>query len=98
MLQDAPAPEKPYPARRRTPSPCSATLEKPPCAPAREKNPSTGRGRRAANCHAAVSIHAATDTASCPLERQLYLPRERTDQPDRCRRAGDPDGRGAPEK
>ncbi len=28
-------------------------------------------GKRA-NCQVAVSVHAATDTASCPLEWQLY--------------------------
>ncbi|MFF9458942.1 transposase [Streptomyces flaveolus] len=33
-----------------------------------------------------------TDTASCPLNWQLYLPREWTDEPDRCRRTGVPDG------
>ncbi|MFE1300176.1 IS701 family transposase [Streptomyces sp. NPDC058731] len=48
------------------------------------------RGKRA-NCQVAVSVHAATDSASCPLEWQLYLPREWTDAPDRCRRAGVPD-------
>lgn len=47
-------------------------------------------GKRA-NCQVAVSVHAATDTASCPLDRQLYLPREWTDEPGRCRRAGVPD-------
>lgn len=47
-------------------------------------------GKRA-NCQVAVSVHAATDTASCPSEWQLYLPREWTDEPDRCRRAGVPD-------
>ncbi|MFJ2395610.1 IS701 family transposase, partial [Streptomyces sp. NPDC087843] len=47
-------------------------------------------GKRA-NCQVAVSVHAAGDTASCPLEWQLYLPREWTDEPDRCRRAGVPD-------
>jgi SRSO17 transposase len=46
-------------------------------------------GKRA-NCQVAVSVHAATDTASCPLERQLYLPWEWTDEPDRCSRAGVP--------
>ncbi|MEU0414378.1 transposase [Streptomyces griseorubiginosus] len=46
-------------------------------------------GKRA-NCQVAVSVHAATDTASCPLEWQLYLPREWTDEPERCRRAGVP--------
>ncbi|MEU1514966.1 IS701 family transposase [Streptomyces sp. NPDC005811] len=48
-------------------------------------------GKRA-NCQVAVSVHAATDTASCPLEWQLYLPREWTDEPDRCRRAQVPAG------
>ncbi|MDX2809489.1 IS701 family transposase, partial [Streptomyces scabiei] len=47
-------------------------------------------GKRA-NCQVAVSVHAATDTASCPLQWQLYLPREWTDEPERCRRAGVPD-------
>jgi SRSO17 transposase len=46
-------------------------------------------GRRA-NCQVAVSVRAAADTASCPLEWQLYLRREWTDEPDRCRRAGVP--------
>lgn len=45
-----------------------------------------------ANCQVAVSVHAATDTASCPLDWQLYLPREWTDEPGPCRRAGVPDG------
>lgn len=48
-------------------------------------------GKRA-NCQVAVSAHAATDTASCPLDWQLYLPREWTDQPGRCRRASVLDG------
>ncbi|AJP00997.1 transposase [Streptomyces cyaneogriseus subsp. noncyanogenus] len=47
-------------------------------------------GKRA-NCQVAVSVHAATDTASCPLGWELYLPHEWTDEPDRCRRAGVPD-------
>nr|WP_189853570.1 IS701 family transposase [Streptomyces omiyaensis] len=47
-------------------------------------------GKRA-NCQVAVSVHAATDAASRPLDWQLYLPREWTDEPDRCRRAGVPD-------
>ncbi|MFF9869585.1 transposase [Streptomyces sp. NPDC013953] len=46
-------------------------------------------GKRA-NCRVAVSVHAATDTASCPLNRQLYPPREWTDAPARCRPGGDP--------
>ncbi|GGQ33125.1 hypothetical protein GCM10010249_59630 [Streptomyces roseolilacinus] len=47
-------------------------------------------GKRA-NCQVAVSVHAATDTASCPLDWQSYLPGEWTDAPERCRRAGVPD-------
>ncbi|MFE4455409.1 transposase [Streptomyces sp. NPDC056796] len=54
-------------------------------------------GKRA-NCQVAVSVHAATGTASCPLDWQLYLPREWTDEPDRCRRAGVPDDVLHPEK
>ncbi|MFF4345705.1 IS701 family transposase [Kitasatospora sp. NPDC001540] len=48
-------------------------------------------GKRA-NCQVAVSVHAATDSASCPLEWQLYLPREWADDLERCRRAGVPEG------
>lgn len=47
-------------------------------------------GKRS-NWQVAVSVHAATDTASCPLDWQLYLPREWTEEPDRCHRAGVPD-------
>ncbi|MFF3249413.1 IS701 family transposase [Streptomyces sp. NPDC002870] len=54
-------------------------------------------GKRA-NCQVAVSVHAATDTASCPLNWQLYLPREWTDNPARCRAAGVPAGVGHQEK
>nr|WP_327597048.1 IS701 family transposase [Streptomyces chartreusis] len=53
--------------------------------------PYCGAVGKRANCQVAVSVHAATDTASCPLEWQLYLPREWTDEPGRCRRAGVPD-------
>ncbi|MEU7277732.1 IS701 family transposase [Streptomyces sp. NPDC045431] len=50
-------------------------------------------GKRA-NCQVAVSVHAATDTASCPLEWELFLPEE-WDSDDRRRRlAGVPDGIG----
>ncbi|MFC4508312.1 MULTISPECIES: IS701 family transposase [Streptomyces] len=54
-------------------------------------------GKRA-NCQAAASVHAAAAAASCPLQWQLYLPAEWTDEPDRCRRAGVPDGTGHQEK
>lgn len=47
-------------------------------------------GKRA-DCRVAVSVHAATDTASCPPDWQLYLQREWTEEPDRCHRAGVPD-------
>jgi SRSO17 transposase len=32
-------------------------------------------GKRA-NCQVAVTVHAATDTASCPLQWRLFLPQE----------------------
>ncbi|MFD9631485.1 IS701 family transposase [Streptomyces violascens] len=46
-------------------------------------------GKRA-NCQTAVSVHAATDSASCPLEWQLFLPEEWTADPVRRRAAGVP--------
>ncbi|MET8783970.1 IS701 family transposase [Streptomyces sp. NPDC049097] len=39
-------------------------------------------GKRA-NCQVAVSVHAATDTASCPLQWRLFLPKEWTQDADR---------------
>lgn len=39
-------------------------------------------GKRA-NCQVAVSIHAATDTASCPLQWRLFLPKEWASDTDR---------------
>lgn len=47
-------------------------------------------GKRA-NCQVAVSVHAATDTASCPLEWELFLPEEWADDQLRRRRAGVPE-------
>ncbi|MEV5379331.1 IS701 family transposase [Streptomyces nondiastaticus] len=48
-------------------------------------------GKRA-NCRVAVSVHAATDTASCPLGWELFLPEEWAHDLDRRRAAGVPDG------
>jgi SRSO17 transposase len=47
-------------------------------------------GKRA-NCQVAVSVHAATDTASCPLEWELFLPEEWTSDHHRRRRAQIPE-------
>ncbi|MFE1381137.1 IS701 family transposase [Streptomyces sp. NPDC058740] len=47
-------------------------------------------GKRA-NCQVAVSVHAATDTASCPLEWELFLPEEWARDDRRRRQAGVPD-------
>ncbi|NSC25182.1 IS701 family transposase [Streptomyces albus subsp. chlorinus] len=47
-------------------------------------------GKRA-NCQVAVSVHAATDTSSCPLGWELFLPGEWTDDDRRRRRAGVPE-------
>ncbi|MFI1607648.1 IS701 family transposase [Streptomyces griseofuscus] len=50
-------------------------------------------GKRA-NCQVAVSVHAATDTASCPQEWELFLPEEWTHDDGRRRRAGIPEEAG----
>ncbi|MFJ9041882.1 IS701 family transposase [Streptomyces sp. NPDC102406] len=50
-------------------------------------------GKRA-NCQVAVSVHAATDRASCPLQWDLFLPQEWAEDPERRRRAGVPDDVG----
>jgi SRSO17 transposase len=47
-------------------------------------------GKRA-NCQVAVSVHAATDTASCPLEWELFLPEEWAHDDRRRRRAQVPE-------
>ncbi|PKV82669.1 SRSO17 transposase [Streptomyces sp. TLI_146] len=46
-------------------------------------------GKRA-NCQVAVSVHAATDVASCPLEWDLFLPEEWADDVRRRQAAGVP--------
>ncbi|MCL6667468.1 IS701 family transposase [Streptomyces panaciradicis] len=47
-------------------------------------------GKRA-NCQVAVSVHAATDLASCPLEWELFLPEEWAHDLPRRTAAGVPD-------
>ncbi|MBP8539977.1 IS701 family transposase [Streptomyces sp. MK37H] len=47
-------------------------------------------GKRA-NCQVAVSVHAATDAASCPLEWELFLPGEWAHDDRRRQRAGVPE-------
>ncbi len=42
------------------------------------------------NCRTAVSLTLATKEGSVPLQYQLYLPKEWTDDPARCRAAGVP--------
>jgi SRSO17 transposase len=42
------------------------------------------------NCRVAVSLSIATSKGSVPVGYQLYLPREWTDDPERCRKAGVP--------
>ncbi|GGS94044.1 hypothetical protein GCM10010206_65910 [Streptomyces cinerochromogenes] len=44
-----------------------------------------------ASCQVAVSVHAAPDTASCPLEWELFLPQEWADDDRRRQRAGMPE-------
>ncbi len=45
---------------------------------------------KTANCQVAVSVHAATDLASCPLEWELFLPEDWAADEGRRRRAGVP--------
>ncbi|MFD0492695.1 IS701 family transposase [Streptomyces rhizosphaericus] len=51
-----------------------------------------------ANCQVAVSVHAVSDVASCPLNWRLFLPREWADDAVRRRRTGVPEGVGHREK
>ncbi|WP_371591765.1 IS701 family transposase [Streptomyces virginiae] len=46
---------------------------------------------KTANCQVAVSVHAATDLASCPLEWELFLPEDWAADERRRRRAKVPD-------
>ncbi|HEV3260612.1 MAG TPA: IS701 family transposase [Gemmataceae bacterium] len=45
-----------------------------------------------ANCQVAVYVAYASDAGHTLLDTRLYLPDEWTDDPDRCRRAGVPEG------
>ena len=47
---------------------------------------------KVANCQVGVSIHAATDAASCPIDWRLFLPPEWDDDLQRRRRAHVPQG------
>jgi SRSO17 transposase len=51
-----------------------------------------------ANCQVAVSVHAVTDTASCPLPWRLFVPEEWADDAERRRMAGVPGDIGHREK
>jgi SRSO17 transposase len=53
---------------------------------------------KTANCQIAVSLHAASATGSSPLGFRLYLPKEWTEDPERLRRAGVPEGVSFQEK
>ncbi|WP_439681432.1 IS701 family transposase [Embleya sp. MST-111070] len=44
-----------------------------------------------ANCRVAVSVHAVSDSASCPIQWRLFLPPEWDADADRRRRTGVPD-------
>jgi SRSO17 transposase len=47
---------------------------------------------KTANCQIAVSLHRTDPRGSSPLGFRLYLPKEWTDDPARCRAAGVPEG------
>jgi SRSO17 transposase len=51
-----------------------------------------------ANCQVAVSVHAVSDTASCPLQWRLFVPQEWAHDPVRRRRTGIPEEIGHREK
>ncbi|MGW7613687.1 IS701 family transposase [Streptomyces sp. NPDC054766] len=51
-----------------------------------------------ANCQVAVSVHAVSDAASCPLQWRLFVPQEWADDPVRRRRTGIPEETGHREK
>src|SRR3954471_4442191 len=51
-----------------------------------------------ANCQVAVSVHAVSDTASCPLQWRLFVPQEWAHDPARRRKTGIPDDIGHREK
>ncbi len=51
-----------------------------------------------ANCQVAVGVHAVSDTASCPLNWRLFLPREWADDTAGRRRTGVPEDVGHREK
>lgn len=51
-----------------------------------------------ANCQVAVSVHAVSDAASCPLDWGLFLPQEWAEDTDRRKRTGVPEDAGHREK
>ncbi|WP_405622839.1 IS701 family transposase [Streptomyces sp. NBC_00076] len=51
-----------------------------------------------ANCQVAVSVHAVSDTASCPLQWRLFVPQEWADDWVRRRKTGVPEEIGHREK
>ncbi len=51
-----------------------------------------------ANCQVAVSVHAVSEAASCPLNWRLFLPREWAEDTVRRRRTGVPEDVGHREK
>ncbi|MFJ8364634.1 IS701 family transposase [Streptomyces sp. NPDC093984] len=51
-----------------------------------------------ANCQVAISVHAVSDAASCPLNWRLFLPREWAEDAVRRRRTGVPEDVGHREK
>jgi SRSO17 transposase len=53
---------------------------------------------KTANCQIAVSLHAASATGSSPLGFRLYLPQVWTEDPERLRKTGVPEGVSFQEK
>ena len=53
-----------------------------------------GQVGKKANCQVAVSLSVACEQASLLIDHRLYLPRSWTDDPERCKAAGVPEGVG----
>ncbi|MDQ0904851.1 hypothetical protein QFZ22_000836 [Streptomyces canus] len=79
-------------ARAPTPSPVRRT------GPVGVAHQYCGALGKQANCQVAVSVHAVSDTASCPLNWRLFLPKEWARDTVRRRRTGVPEDVGHREK
>jgi len=52
----------------------------------------SGTAGRVKNCQIGVFLTYASQKGHCMMDRALYLPRKWTDDPERCKKAGVPEG------